>query len=92
MPVSQTSIRKLLPERRHPIRIRPPGSVYLIALLTRLRKMAFNRTGLLMTRAAVEQTCISMPFRRALSSFSRHSRHNSGAIATGAISIVLVCS
>ena len=50
--------------------IRPPGSVYLTALLIRLRRTVPRSRASLMTDALVETVLISMPFRRAVSWFS----------------------
>jgi hypothetical protein len=43
MPVSQTSMRTFWPERRQPMRIRPLGSVYLIALTDQISQDAIEQ-------------------------------------------------
>src|SRR5258708_6487697 len=92
MPVSQTSMRTAWPERRQPMRIRPLGSVYFMALLTRFRTMPLSSTALLMTDAPVGHTRMSIPFCNAPSAFSWHACLNSGSSATGESFASFECS
>src|SRR5258705_71712 len=55
MPVSQTSMRTFWPERRQPMRTRPLGSVYFMALLTKFRGMPLCITALFITGHGEEQ-------------------------------------
>jgi hypothetical protein len=92
IPVSYTSIRTSEPERLQPTRMRPPGWVYLTALLTRLRSAAPRSRPSLSTITSLDTVWMVIPLLNAACSFSRQACRRTCWIRTGASSRRLVDS
>lgn len=83
VPVSHTSIRIPELECLQPTRMRPPGWLYLIALLTKLLRAAPRSRPSLSIVAALETMWMLMPLLSAACSFSRQACRSTCWTRTG---------